>query len=59
MGLILERKEGEVIRIGSSITIRVAKIKTISRKVVLVIEAPPKVKVLREEIYLAQQELSK
>ncbi len=45
--LVLERKHGQKIRIGDSITIQVVRA---GERVKLAIEAPKEVKILREEI---------
>ena len=52
--LVLTRKLGEVIRVGDSVIIKVLEIRP--GQVKLGIEAPPKVKVHREEIYDRIQE---
>ena len=52
--LVLTRKLGENIRIGDSVKITVLEVR--SGQVKLVIEAPPEVKVHREEIYARIQE---
>ncbi len=52
--LVLTRKLGENIRIGDSVKITVLEIR--SGQVKLGIEAPPEVKVHREEIYARIQE---
>ena len=52
--LVLTRKLGENIRIGDSIKITVLEVR--SGEVKLGIEAPPEVKVHREEIYARIQE---
>ncbi len=49
--LVLTRKLGEVIRIGSGVTVRVLEVK--GNQVRLGLEAPPDVKIFREEIYRA------
>jgi carbon storage regulator len=49
--LVLTRKLGEVIRIGTGVTVRVLEVK--GNQVRLGLEAPPDVKILREEIYRA------
>jgi carbon storage regulator len=49
--LVLTRKLGEIIRIGSRVTVRVLEIK--GNQVRLGLEAPPEVKIFREEIYRA------
>lgn len=46
--LVLNRKEGEIIRIGDDITIRVQEI--VGNKVRLEIQAPQSVKILRQEL---------
>jgi len=52
--LVLTRKLGENIRIGDSVKITVLEVR--SGQVKLGIEAPPEVKVHREEIYARIQE---
>ena len=52
--LVLTRKLGENIRIGDSVKITVLEVR--SGQVMLGIEAPPEVKVHREEIYTRIQE---
>lgn len=52
--LVLTRKLGENIRIGDSVKITVLEVR--SGQVKLGIEAPPEVKVHREEIYVRIQE---
>ncbi len=52
--LVLTRKLGEVIRVGDSVIIKVLEIR--SGAVKLGIEAPPEIKVHREEIYVRIQE---
>ena len=52
--LVLTRKLGENIRIGNSVKITVLEVR--SGQVKLGIEAPPEVKVHREEIYVRIQE---
>jgi len=47
--LILSRKEGEVIRIGDNIRIRVQRIQ--EEKVRIGVEAPESIPIHREEIY--------
>lgn len=49
--LVLTRKLGEVIRIGSGVTVRVLEIK--GSQVRLGLDAPPDVKIFREEVYRA------
>jgi carbon storage regulator len=49
--LVLTRKLGEVIRIGSGVTVRVLEVK--GNQVRLGLEAPPHVKIFREEVYRA------
>jgi carbon storage regulator len=49
--LVLTRKLGEVIRIGTGVTVRVLEVK--GNQVRLGLEAPPDVKIFREEIYRA------
>ena len=49
--LVLTRKLGEVIRIGTGVTVRVLEVK--GNQVRLGLEAPPEVKIFREEIYRA------
>jgi len=55
--LVLTRKLGENIRIGDSVKITVLEVR--SGQVKLGIEAPPEVKVHREEIYARIQEESR
>jgi carbon storage regulator len=55
--LVLTRKLGENIRIGDSVKITVLEVR--SGQVKLGIEAPPEVKVHREEIYARIQEENK
>ncbi len=52
--LVLTRKLGENIRIGDSVKITVLEVR--SGQVKLGIEAPPEIKVHREEIYVRIQE---
>ncbi|MFH0829037.1 MAG: carbon storage regulator CsrA [Candidatus Kerfeldbacteria bacterium] len=52
--LVLTRKLGEIIRIGDSVKITVLEVR--SGQVKLGIDAPPEVKVHREEIYVRIQE---
>jgi len=47
--LVLTRKLGEVIRIGESVTIRVLEVK--GNQVRLGVDAPPEIRIYREEIY--------
>lgn len=49
--LVLTRKLGEVIRIGTGVTVRVLEVK--GNQVRLGLEAPPEVKIFREEVYRA------
>ena len=49
--LVLTRKLGEIIRIGSDVTVRVLEIK--GNQIRLGLEAPPEVKIFREEVYRA------
>lgn len=49
--LILTRKSGEVIRIGEEIVVRVLEVR--GQQVRIGIEAPPAVRIYREEIYRA------
>ena len=49
--LVLRRKLGEVIRIGSGVTVRVLEFR--GNQVHLGLEAPPEVKIFREEVYKA------
>jgi carbon storage regulator len=49
--LVLTRKLGEIIRIGSDVTVRVLEIR--GNQVRLGLEAPPEVKIFREEVYRA------
>jgi carbon storage regulator len=49
--LVLTRKLGEVIRIGTGVTVRILEVK--GNQVRLGLEAPPDVKIFREEIYRA------
>jgi carbon storage regulator len=49
--LVLTRKLGEVIRIGTGVTVRVLEVK--GNQVRLGLDAPPEVKIFREEIYRA------
>jgi carbon storage regulator len=49
--LVLTRKLGEIIRIGTGITVRVLEVK--GNQVRLGLEAPPEVKIFREEVYRA------
>ena len=51
--LILTRKLGEVIRIGECIAVRVLEMR--GNQVRLGIEAPPEVRIYREEVYRAIQ----
>ncbi len=52
--LVLTRKQGEKIRIGNDIVITIAG--TNDNQVKIGIDAPPDVKILREEIYLKVKE---
>lgn len=47
--LILTRKLGEIIRIGDDVTVRVIEVR--GNQIRLGLEAPPKVRIYREEIY--------
>ena len=47
--LILTRKLGEVIRVGDDVTVRVLEVR--GNQVRLGVEAPPAVRIYREEIY--------
>jgi carbon storage regulator len=47
--LILTRKLGEVIRVGDDITVRVLEVR--GNQVRLGVDAPPDVRIYREEIY--------
>jgi len=49
--LVLTRRLGEIIRIGSGVTVRVLEVK--GSQVRLGLEAPPEVKIFREEVYRA------
>ena len=49
--LVLTRKLGEVIRVGESVTVRVLEVK--GNQVRLGVDAPPDVRIYREEIYRA------
>lgn len=49
MGLILTRKEGERIMVGDDIVVDVRRIK--GPRVVIAIEAPPELKILRRELW--------
>jgi carbon storage regulator len=49
--LVLRRKLGEVIRIGTGVTVRVLEFR--GNQVHLGLEAPPEVKIFREEVYRA------
>lgn len=51
--LILTRKSGEVIRIGDDIVLRVLEVR--GAQVRLGVDAPPSVRIYREEIYQAIQ----
>ncbi len=51
--LVLRRKLGEVIRIGSEVTVRV--LEFCGNLVHLGLDAPSEVKIFREEVYLAMQ----
>jgi len=48
---VLIRRFGEVIRIGAGVTVRV--LETTCRRVRIAVEAPPGIRVIREEIYRA------
>jgi carbon storage regulator len=52
--LILTRKVGEVIRIGDAVTIRVLEVR--GSQVRLGVDAPPDVRIFREEVYRAIQD---
>ena len=47
--LILTRKLGEVIRVGDDVTVRVLEVR--GNQVRLGVEAPPDIRIYREEIY--------
>jgi carbon storage regulator len=49
--LVLTRKLGEVIRVGDNVTVRVLEVK--GNQVRLGVEAPPEVRIYREEVYRA------
>jgi len=49
--LVLTRKLGEVIRVGDAVTVRILEVK--GNQVRLGIEAPPDVRIYREEVYRA------
>ena len=49
--LILTRKLGEMIRIGDDVTVRVVEVR--GNQIRLGVEAPPQVRIYREEIYKA------
>lgn len=49
--LVLRRKLGEVIRIGDAVRVRVLEFR--GNQVHLGLEAPPEVKIFREEVYRA------
>ena len=49
--LVLTRKLGEVIRVGDTVTVRVLEVK--GNQVRLGVEAPPEVRIYREEVYRA------
>ena len=51
--LVLRRKLGEVIRIGTGVTVRVLEFR--GNQVHLGLEAPPEIKIFREEVYRAMQ----
>ena len=51
--LVLTRKLGEVIRVGEAVTVRVLEVK--GNQVRLGVDAPPDVRIYREEVYLAIQ----
>jgi carbon storage regulator len=51
--LILTRKVGETIRIGEAVTVRVLEVR--GSQVRLGIEAPPDVRIFREEVWLAMR----
>jgi carbon storage regulator len=48
---VLIRRFGEVIRIGAGVTVRV--LETTCNRVRIAVEAPPGIRVIREEIYRA------
>jgi len=48
---VLVRKFGEIVRIGSGVTVRV--LETTCRQARIAVEAPPGIRVIREEIYRA------
>ena len=54
--LILTRKVGEMIRIGDAITLRVLEVR--GSQVRLGVEAPPEIRIFREEVYRALQDPS-
>ena len=49
--LVLTRKLGEIVRVGEAITVRVLEVK--GNQVRLGVEAPPDVRIYREEVYRA------
>jgi carbon storage regulator len=49
--LVLTRKLGEVIRVGDAVTVRILEVK--GNQVRLGVEAPPEVRIYREEVYRA------
>ena len=49
--LVLTRRLGEVIRVGDNVTVRVLEVK--GNQVRLGVEAPPEVRIYREEVYRA------
>src|SRR5438094_3149450 len=49
--LVLTRRLGEVIRVGDAVTVRVLEVK--GNQVRLGVEAPPEVRIYREEVYRA------
>jgi carbon storage regulator len=53
--LVLSRKRNEKIKIGDNITITVGEFSLDGRKVRLLIDAPPEVKIWREELWLEMQ----
>ena len=48
---VLVRKFGEIVRIGAGVTVRV--LETTCRQVRIAVEAPPGIRVIREESYRA------
>ena len=49
--LVLTRKLGEVIRVGDAVTVRILEVK--GNQVRLGVEAPPEIRIYREEVYRA------